>query len=525
MEILILILLAVVLVLIILLFVRLSKLNGDTSDSVVSENFQRIQKDLEGSFSSLRQELNISTGQSMDNLGKMLSRSQTDASQMQKTNIEVMSSAVTVQLRQFEERLKTLETTNEQKLDQMRLTMSQQISKMQEDSAVRLEAVSRTVDSKLQENMQSFGSTLTDTQNQFSKSQKDSMELLNTSMSSQMKLFEERLKTLETTNEQKLEQMRLTMSQQISKMQEDNAVKLDNIRQTVDHKLQKTLDEKMTNSFQLVSQRLEQVHKGLGEMQTLASGVGDLKKILSNVKTRGIMGEMQLGAILSEILTPEQYDTEVSVIPGSRDHVEFAVKLPAADKGEYIYLPIDSKFPGDTYAALQDAYQTGDSDAVKTARKVLETRIKGCAKDIRTKYIAPPYTTNFAVMFLPFEGLYAEVVNMGMVEVLQRDYHVNIAGPSTMAAMLNSLQMGFRTLQIQKHSSEVWKVLGAVKTEFGKFEEALEKTKKNMAAVEKGLDLLVGTRTRQMNVALRQVEQLSENDASALMGSISDEEE
>ncbi len=281
----------------------------------------------------------------------------------------------------------------------------------------------------------------------------------------------------------------------------------------------------MTNSFKLVSQRLEEVYKGLGEMQTLASGVGDLKKVLSGVKTRGILGEIQLGAILSEILTPEQYDTEVSTSPDSRDHVEFAVKLPAAETGEYIYLPIDSKFPGDTFAALQDAYETGDSDMVKAARKQLETVIKKCAKDISTKYIAPPYTTNFAVMFLPFEGLYAEVVNMGMVEVLQREYHVNIAGPSTMAAMLSSLQMGFRTLQIQKRSNEVWQVLGAVKTEFGKFEAVLEKTRKNMAAVEKELDALVGTRTRQMNRALSKVERLSESDTSALLSDISTDEE
>ncbi|MGN1133057.1 MAG: DNA recombination protein RmuC, partial [Oscillospiraceae bacterium] len=262
----------------------------------------------------------------------------------------------------------------------------------------------------------------------------------------QMKALENRLKTLESNNEQKLEAMRGTISKQLNYIQDDNNKKLDEIRVTVDEKLQTTLEDKMNRSFKMVSERLEQVYKGLGEMQNLASGVGDLKKVLSNVKTRGILGEIQLGAILEEILTPEQYDKEVPTIPGSSNHVEFAVKLPGNSEGEHIYLPIDSKFPGDTYAALQDAYESGNADAVKLAYKNLEAIIKKCAKDIKDKYICPPYTTNFAIMFLPFEGLYAEVVNHGLVETLQRDYSVNIAGPSTMAALLNSLQMGFKTL-------------------------------------------------------------------------------
>ncbi len=240
-------------------------------------------------------------------------------------------------------------------------------------------------------------------------------------------------------------------------------------------------------------------------MQTIAAGVGDLKKVLSNVKTRGILGEIQLGAILGEILTPEQYATEIATVPNSREHVEFAVKLPAADDG-YIYLPIDSKFPGDTFAALQDAYSGGNTDEIKLAYKQLESVIKKCANDIHDKYICPPYTTSFAIMFLPFEGLYAEAVNHGLVEVLQREYSVNIAGPSTMAAMLNSLQMGFRTLQIQKHSNEVWDILGAVKTEFDTFEKVFESAKTRIRQLDEEMDKLIGVRTRAIRRKLRSVQ-------------------
>ena len=303
------------------------------------------------------------------------------------------------------------------------------------------------------------------------------------------------------------------MDKRITDKQQASGEAVTSQMKTVDEKLQKTLEDKMNQSFKLVSERLEEVYKGLGEMQNLATGVGDLKKVLSNVKTRGILGEIQLGAILQEILTPEQYDTEVPTIPGSTNRVEFAVKLPGGTDGEHVYLPIDSKFPGDTYAALQDAYESGSAEAVKAAYKNLEVIIKKCAKDIKEKYIAPPYTTNFAVMFLPFEGLYAEVVNHGLVEILQNEYKINIAGPSTMAAMLNSLQMGFKTLAIQKRSSEVWQVLGAVKTEFATFEKVLNSAKDRIRKVDEDLDKLVGVRTRQINRKLRDVESL-DNDMS-----------
>lgn len=289
------------------------------------------------------------------------------------------------------------------------------------------------------------------------------------------------------------------------------------MRRIVDEKLQKTLSERMNESFRLVNERLEQVYKGLGEMQTLAQGVGDLKKVLTNVKTRGIVGEIQLGAILEDMLAPEQYETNVATRPGSRNVVEYAVKLPVEDGG-HVWLPIDSKFPGDTYGALRDAYEDGSREQIDACVKQLIATLKAEAKDIHDKYLEPLYTTDFGIMFLPFEGLYAEAVSRGMVEVLQRDYHVNIAGPSTMAALLNSLQMSFRTIAIQKRSGEVWSVLGAVKTEFDKFEACLTQTQTRLDQASRELDKLVGTRTRAIRRRLKGVTELSEAESEAVLG-------
>lgn len=341
-------------------------------------------------------------------------------------------------------------------------------------------------------------------------------EMISANLKDSLGQMENRLQTFETANEQKLENIRGTVKDGLEAMQRDNNEKLDRMRQTVDEKLQTTLENKMTQSFRLVNERLEQVYKGLGEMQNLAVGVGDLKKVLSNVKTRGILGELQLGAILREILAKEQYEENVATVPGSRNVVEFAVKLPGED-GEFVYLPIDSKFPADAYSDLKDAYEQGNPEGVEAAAKVLQNRLKIFAKDIHDKYIDPPYTTEFAIMFLPFEGLYAEAVNRGMVEELQRMYRVNLAGPSTMAALLNSLQMGFKTFAIQKRTGEVWKVLGAVKTEFGKFEKVLMAAQKRLEQANTELDTLVGVRTRAIQKQLSRVEQLDENSAEILL--------
>lgn len=344
-----------------------------------------------------------------------------------------------------------------------------------------------------------------------------SADMTGRSIATNFTQMEARIKSFESGNEQKLENIRSTVKSSLEALQRDNNEKLDEMRRTVDEKLQKTLEDKMTQSFRLVNERLEQVYKGLGEMQTLAVGVGDLKKVLSNVKTRGILGEIQLGAILREILSPEQYEENVVTSPGTRNPVEFAVKLPV-EGGESVYLPIDSKFPADAYQDLRDAYESGSADRVESAAKVLLSRMKSFAKEIRDKYIAPPYTTEFAILFLPFEGLYAEVVNRGMVEVLQREYHVNLAGPSTMAALLNSLQMGFRTFAIQKRSNEVWAVLGAVKNEFGKFEDVLRATQNRLEQAGNELDKLVGTRSRAISRKLREVEQLDDAESGQRLG-------
>lgn len=317
--------------------------------------------------------------------------------------------------------------------------------------------------------------------------------------------LEQRLHSFSSDNVQSLENIRRSVDEKLESIRRENLRQLDEMRQTVDEKLQKTLEEKMNKSFSLVNERLEQVYKGLGEMQTLAVGVGDLKKVLSNVKTRGILGEIQLGAILSEILSKEQYEENIATKKGSKNVVEFAIKLPSDGAGT-VYLPVDSKFPGDTYSALREAVESCDKQRIESAQKALVQRIKGEAKDIHDKYIDPPNTTEFAIMFLPFEGLYSEVVNMGLVEVLQREYKVNIAGPSTMAALLNSLQMGFKTLAVQKRSAEVWKILGGVKTEFDKFNDVLVMTQQRLDQANKELDKLVGVRTRQIQRQLKDVE-------------------
>lgn len=325
----------------------------------------------------------------------------------------------------------------------------------------------------------------------------------------QLQQMENRLKTFSMENEQKLENIRSTVEKKLTYMQEDNNKQLENIRTTVDEKLQNTLENKLNKSFETVSKQLQQVYKGLGEMQNLAVGVGDLKKVLSNVKTRGILGEIQLSAILKEILSPEQYEENVATKKGSRNVVEFAIKLPA-DDDSFVYLPIDSKFPGDTYAKLVDAMNNGNKEEIEVCSKNLLRTIKSEAKDIHDKYISPPNTTEFAIMFLPFEGLYAEVVNRGMVEVLQREYKVNVAGPSTMGALLNSLQLGFKTLAVQKRSAEVWQILNDVKREFDTFADVLEKTQTRLNQANTELDKLVGVRTRKIQSQLSKVQKLEE---------------
>ena len=326
------------------------------------------------------------------------------------------------------------------------------------------------------------------------------------------------LQSLSESNARRMGEVRETLEKQLAQLQQSNADKLDEMRRTVDEKLQNTLETRLGQSFKQVADRLEQVHKGLGEMQTLAQGVGDLKHLLTNVKTRGIFGEAQLAALLEQVFTVEQYAAQVVTRRGGKNPVDFAIKLPGrSDSGEPLWLPIDAKFPNEDYERLLDAQQRADGPGAEIAGKALETRIRFEAKSICEKYIEPPYTTDFAILFLPTEGLYAEVLRRpGLIECLQRDHRITLAGPTTLLAMLNSLQMGFRTLALEKRSSEVWQVLGAVKTEFGKFGDVLAKVKSQTETVLNTLSS-AEQRSRVMGKALRNIEALPEADAARLI--------
>jgi DNA recombination protein RmuC len=326
------------------------------------------------------------------------------------------------------------------------------------------------------------------------------------------------LQDMSESNARRLAEVRTTLDAQLAQLQQSNAAKLDEMRATVDEKLQSTLQARLGESFKQVADRLEQVHKGLGEMQTLAQGVGDLKHLLTNVKTRGMFGEAQLGALLEQVFAPDQYATQVATRPGSRNVVDFAIRLPGrGDDGAPCWLPIDAKFPNEDYERLLDAQQRADVEGAEAAARGLEQRIRLEARSMAEKYLEPPYTTDFAILFLPTEGLYAEVLRRpGLMEVLQREHRVTLAGPTTLMAMLNSLQMGFRTLALEKRSSEVWQVLGAVKTEFGKFGDVLARVKNQTQTVLNTLDA-AETRSRAMGRALKTVEALPQDQASQLL--------
>ncbi len=354
------------------------------------------------------------------------------------------------------------------------------------------------------------------------KNAKENREELKLSLKEFSSTFSANVKDFNDLQKQKFMEMGLKQDELVKSTE----LKLEKMRETVDEKLHKTLEERLGQSFKIVSERLEAVQKGLGEMQNLANGVGDLKKVLSNVKTRGVLGEIQLGNILEQIMAPEQYEANVKTKTGSNDHVEYAIKLPGKDEnGKEVYLPIDAKFPQEDYVRLQTAYDEGDLVAIEASNKALVQSIKRFAKDIRDKYIDPPNTTDFGIMFLPLEGLFAEVVRQPeVVALLQREYKIIVTGPTTLAAMLNSLQMGFKTLAIQKRSGEVWQILGAVKKEFGKFGDVLEKAQKKINEANHELDTLVGTRTRMMLSKLNKVQELPTSEENPLLDSLEEEE-
>lgn len=369
-----------------------------------------------------------------------------------------------------------------------------------------LKNMNEQIDKSIKQANQAVNDVLMMMQRQVGQSQTDSLQ-----GQTQLRLeLTKQLDNLTVTNENKLELIRQTTTSMLEKLQKDNAEKLEKMRETVDEKLNKTLEERLTQKFQLISSQFETVQKGFGEMQGLVSGVDELKRALSNVKTRGIMGEIQLGRILEEILSPDMYLKEVPTRPGSTERVEYAIRLPG-DGNHPLFLPIDSKFPLEDYYTVLTAYDTNDMKQVDAALKVLENKIERFADDIASKYIEVPYTTNFAVLFLPVEGLFAEAIRRGLVEKLQTKYNVVLAGPTTMAALLNSLQIGFKTLAIQKKSQEVWHVLANARSEFDKFADVLAKAQEKIQSAGSELDRLIGTRTRMIQSKLKNLETLGEN--------------
>ena len=367
------------------------------------------------------------------------------------------------------------------------------------------------------QNIGIISNSLSQTQKTGNDAVVEKIKLFQDNLTEKQSSLENRVLKLIDQLDRRMQEMRDSNEQSIKHLQEDNNKQLDRMRETVDEKLSKTINERFEQSFDVLRKQLEDVYKSLNDMQNIASDVGSLTKMLSNVKTTGIFGEIQLGAILDQILTKEQYETNFVTADG-HDPVEYAIKLPGQDDNEFVYMPIDSKFPYTIYSELQAAYENNQFDVVKQKREQLKNTVRGMAKDINTKYIYPPKTTNFAVMFLPVEGLYAEVAKMGLIEELQSKFNVTIAGPTTMSALLNSLQMGFRTLAIQKKSGEVWKILGAVRTEFDKFNGLVDKIQKKFDDTSRDFDTLVGTRSRMIASKLKSIERMDSKQSTELLG-------
>ncbi len=404
------------------------------------------------------------------------------------------------QVLQIEKRLLTIEKVQ----DQMQANLGNELSTLRNEAALN----ARSAREEANASFMSFQHSVLSRMTEIAGMQKDQLEI-----------FSRQLGTLTQNNETRMEGMRQTLEDKLKSIQDDNNQKLEQMRATVDEKLHATLEQRLGESFKLVSDRLEMVHKGLGEMQTLATGVGDLKKVLTNVKTRGIWGEIQLANILEEILTADQFCVNIATRPGSNERVDFAIRLPGKQTGEEcVWLPIDAKFPQEDYLRLVDASESGNQILAEEAARQLENRIKLEAKSIRDKYINPPHTTDFGIMFLPTESLYAEVVKRpDLLELLQREYRIIVTGPSTMAALLNSLSIGFRTLAIEKRSSEVWILLGAVKTEFAKFGEVLDKTRKKLDEASNSLET-ASRKSRTIVRKLKQVEEIPASDSLGILG-------
>ncbi|MBT9177146.1 MAG: hypothetical protein DDT20_01476 [Firmicutes bacterium] len=472
----------------IMVMLLLGRINTDRGRAELVAKLDLLDKKLEGTERSLREDFARSRTEVSENLRQSREELAKGLKESSDSLLKQLAEMTNVQARQ----LGSLTQSNELKLDSMRKAMEDKLTTLQsqldKDALQNREELAKT--------LKTFEDSFRSNVREFNDIQKQKFDALN-----------EQIEKLVRATEDKLTQMRDTLEKRLQTMQSDNETKLEKIRNTVEEKLHDALEKRLGESFALVSARLEEVHRGLGEMQTLATGVGDLKKALGNVKVRGVLGEVQLGGILEEILTPEQYEKNVAVKPSSDNRVEFAVKMPGKDE-DVVWLPIDSKFPIEDYQRLLEAYEQADSDQVAAHAKQLEMSIKKCAKDIRDKYIVPPHTTDFAIMFLPFEGLHVEVLRItGLFEYLMRDYHVVVCGPTTVGAFLNSLRMGFRTLAIEKRSNAVQRLLEEVKTEFGKFGLALDKTKKKLQEASNTIDQ-ASQRTRVIARKLKDVQEL-----------------
>ncbi|HEB57444.1 MAG TPA: DNA recombination protein RmuC [Gammaproteobacteria bacterium] len=465
-------------VLLLLIVIKNIKSNSKAvTDAVVHDEFRETRKENAEDARRLREE--VSGTQKAAN--EIVVKAIAEMGRLQQDGMDAV-----------EKRVKTLVDSNESRLDKLRETIETQMKSIQSGNETKIEHMQNSV---------------TKTIGEMKKSQQEDLHLV-----------EKRVKLLTESNETRLDKLRDSLDNNMKSLQDNNEKKLDQMRQTVDEKLQSTLEKRLGESFKLVSERLEAVQRGLGDMQNLATGVGDLKRMLTNVKTRGTWGEFQIADILEQLLTPEQYEKNVQPKKGSSDTVEYAIRLPGQSDSSEIWLPIDSKFPQEDYQRLISAAENADAAAVEKSTAALIRAIQNSAKDIADKYVDPPHTTDFAIMFLPTEGLYSEVLRQpGMVEKLQQQYRVVVAGPTTLSAILNSLRMGFRTLAIEKRSSEVWTVLSAVKTEFGKFGEVLSKVKKQLDTASNTIEQ-TGVRTRAMERKLRDVEKLPVDESSELLG-------
>jgi DNA recombination protein RmuC len=493
----------------------------------VDRGVERCERSLRDEIAKNREEATLVARQGREETGNAL-KSFGDSLQTSMTNIAGLLKA---QLDAFAGQLSILTEATEKKLNSMRETIEQRLQAVQQESVKQLSMVrddsaanSKTLREEISNSHKNFNESLKN----FNDSVLKGMSGMATLQKEQIEAFTVRLGRLTESNENRLDALRNAIDGKLKQIQEDNSRQLEQMRATVDEKLQGTIEKRLGESFKQVSDRLEQVHKGLGEMQALATGVGDLKRVLTNVKTRGVWGEIQLETLLEQILTPEQFERNVQTKENSTEAVEFAIRLPGrgdGDSTEVVWLPIDAKFPVEDYQRLVDAQEHCDLAGAEQAGKMLSATIKNCAKTICEKYINPPVTTDFGIMFLPTEGLYAEVLRKaGLVESLQRECRVTVAGPTTLVAILSSLQMGFRTLAIQKRSSEVWKLLGAIKTEFGKFGTTLDGVKKKLDQAANTMDD-AAKRSRAIERKLRNVEELPSEEAQVLLGENNSEPE